>query len=335
MTTPASALSEVFAQDSLATRGGYELRVSLPSGEKLSVTATGSEPVARSTSGNIYNLICGFKPFAITSALATLESAGGLDLAAPVEWCPPSTATLHDLLTHTAGLEDPDALSYLSRSEAGRAHLRRAVKLRPLQRGDRPKFSEVGVLVVLDELLRERCCMSLVDAEDRLASAMGFTSTFGRRAGVAVEGVGTLLEITKNGRVIPFLHDRQSSFLDCESVTFLGGYSTVHEMAHFYAGLSALSGGLGVSGLPSASLWGSAMSFGGSPFTCGLMVPRHHEIASAPSDCLGQIGFMRSTLGFAVPGGISGFGVIRCIDFTSLDRLLQIWNRVVQRCLTL
>ena len=332
------SLGEIMAASFPSSREvGFVVSLRGPGGAEVAVTHAGELPVAAATAGPRFNLMCGFKPVAMLSAVAAMEAAGRFDADGVPGWHAGGCASWRDALGHRAGLGDPDALTFISQSEPARSTTARKVLARPVERTD-TAFSEIAILIHLDRLAMTYVSRPLPRCVDDLTASLGLPSTFCFSNGAPVREIGCLLDTdVPSGSALPFLQDRLAHFYGHYTTTYFGGYSTAAEMSAFYRSLTdCLVAERSLPGLPSGgtirSLLGGPAS--GSPPTAyegGCMRLSSHGIAGLGDGAFGHIGFMRTSLGFLAPeADLAGFAVVRDAGHTGLQARLEGWRTFVR-----
>lgn len=319
---------------------GFAVSLRGPAGAEATIAHAGELPVASATNGPRFNLMCGFKPVAMLSAVAAIEQAGRFDADDVPGWHAGGGASWRDALGHRAGLGKPDALTFISQSEPARSTTARHVLARPVER-TRPAFSEVAILIHLDRLTATYASRPLPQCVDDLTASLGLPSTFCFSNRAPVREIGCLLDTdVPSGTALPFLHDRLPHFYGHRTTSYFGGYSTAAEMSAFYRSLADCAvTGRSRPGLPSGATVGSLLRRPDrdSPPTAyegGCMRLSSHGITGLGDGAFGHIGFMRTTLGFFDPeADLAGFAIVRDAGHTGLEARLEGWRTFVREVL--
>jgi CubicO group peptidase (beta-lactamase class C family) len=214
------------------------------------------------TTDTIFRVYCSIKPVA-TLAVAHLVDSGVLDLDEPLQPRLPSfqvlargDVTLRHVLTHTAGLQYPSALSMELMPPGERRPFLERFRGEPGWRvGVDPAYSEyfgwhlLGFLVeeVTGEPLREHL-------RDRVLDPLGLHDMWVGMTGAEytanLERLGVNYDLHGGWQAFPVLIERAERFC-CETNCAYGGYSTARELARLYAALLAQLQGAVVPALPS------------------------------------------------------------------------------------
>lgn len=315
---------------------GFAVSLRGPGGADAAITHPGKLPVAAATSGPRFNLMCGFKPVAMLSAVAAVEQATRFDADDVPGWDAGGGASWRDALGHRAGLAYPDALTFISQSEPARSTTAQHVLARPVER-THTAFSEVAILIHLDRLAAMYATPPLPQCVEDLAAELGLPSTFCFSNRAPVREIGCLLDTdVASGTALPFLHDRLPHFYGHRTTTYFGGYSTAQEMSAFYRSVAdCLMTGQSLPGLPSGatvkSLFGRSDSGASpTPYEGGCMRLSSHGITGLGDGAFGHIGFMRTSLGFFDPdSGLAGFAIVRDAGYTGLQARLEGWQTFI------
>ena len=248
--------------DGLFSRGA-QLCV-MVDGEPVLDYAFGSAGLGRDvTTDTIFRVYCSIKPVA-TLAVAHLVDSGLLDLDAPLDPQLPGfqvlargDVTLRHVLTHTAGLQYPSAISMeLMPPDERRPFLERYRGEPGWRVGVDAAYSEyfgwhlLGFLVeqITGEPLREHL-------RDRVLGPLGLRDMWvgmtSAEYALNLERLGVNYDLHGGWRAFPVLIERTERFC-CETNCAYGGYSTARELARLYAALLAQLQGTAVAALPSA-----------------------------------------------------------------------------------
>jgi hypothetical protein len=325
---------ECFAQ---AATFGYSVAISGPRGA-FRADDPGATDLARAVHGTTFNLVCGLKPFIALASVGMLERCGvdaPYHLAVGRTATPEEPVTLDVLLAHQCGLGEPTALEYLRGSERRRGHQRESIRSTPIARKTTTSYSEVAMLVLLDDHLRKLCGRDLHEAVAESAQLLRLTDTFVESSG-ARESIGCFIEFQSNGRAIPLLHDRTPQFYCRRSIGYVGGFASSTDLCRFYCALLPGLRGENVVGLPTARYLAALLDRDGrylhgdgssAIYRAGLMANlRSHGICTASAAGLGHMGFVRASFGYCEPeSGLALAGVVKGIDFHRLDRMTHGW----------
>jgi CubicO group peptidase (beta-lactamase class C family) len=249
-------------EDGLFSRGA-QLHV-MVDGETALDYALGSAGLGNDvTTDTVFRVYCSIKPVT-TLAIAHLVDAGELDLDAPLHERLPGfqvlergDVTLRHVLTHTAGLQYPSAVSMeLMPSDERRSFLERYRGEPGWRVGVDAAYSEyfgwhlLGFLIeaVTGEPLREHL-------RDRVLDPLGLHDTFvGMTASeynANLERLGVNYDLHGGWQAYPMLIERTERFC-CETNCAYGGYTTARELARLYAALLAQQLHSSVPAMPSA-----------------------------------------------------------------------------------
>lgn len=310
---------------------GYTVAACSRTGSAAVAHHPGSWPIAESTFGEIYSLVCGFKPVIAMSLLRAVE--GSADYLR--DGVGPAARRVVSALEHRLDLPEYDALDFIARSDESRrqsleaysTHLETA-RILPYHRygavlslaAAKLAASRLGVDADLATLVEDFC------------GAAGMTDAFCRRS--RASRVGCLLDIDQDtGRVYGLLHDWEDRFLDGWWTGYVGGYSSAASMATYYRGVAAVAAGRAVDGFPAPEFIGHLSDIDASgEYWLGheTRVASANEDARLAARCLlGHAGFGGSSLGFAdVDSGVGAFVVIRALTWSD-DGNAQAWRNLI------
>jgi CubicO group peptidase (beta-lactamase class C family) len=222
--------------------------------------ALGDAGIGKVASNTLFRIYCASKPIAAVAA-AGLVDDGHVDLDAPLARVLPSVhaftagVTLRHLLTHTAGLFQPDAFSFELIPDAQRARIVDHLALpagwrlgRDAAYSDYVGWHLIGRAL---EALTGRPLRELL--RDRVLDPFGMKETFiGMTDGefaANTERIGTNFDL-RHGRSLPLLLERARRWcIDCNCAH--GGYTTARDLARFYSRLLDQLETGGDPGLPS------------------------------------------------------------------------------------
>jgi hypothetical protein len=254
----------------------------------------GSLPIARSTSGRVYNWYCALKPLICWSYDEGPEAA---------------LLTAHRV--HVGA--DVNAFSYLNASDDQRHQMWRAVLRSPQTTSEIASYQEIATLM----LLEQRGGEPIHAAVDRLCATLSLPNTFVRRPNLDPATVGCLIEHSTGRSSLPMMQDRLRTFYDSDHLKYLGGYSTVNDLVRFLAH-AVTSHRFAVGPPPSFS-----RGFMVDLRTWGIDVSDHLSV--------GHVGFLRTSLLYAEP--TTGFvfaGVQRAVLHEGYEALPARWSQLVR-----
>jgi CubicO group peptidase (beta-lactamase class C family) len=249
-------------EDGLFSRGA-QLHV-MVGGETVLDYAFGSAGLGNDiTTDTLFRVYCSIKPVA-TLAVALLVDDGALDLDAPLNDPLPGfqvlqrgDVTLRHVLTHTAGLQYPSAVTMeLMPTDERRPFLERFRGEPGWRVGVDAAYSEYFGWHLLGFLIEEVTREPLRDhLRDRVLDPLGLRDTWvGMTAAeytANIERLGVNYDLHGGWQAYPMLIERTERFC-CETNCAYGGYTTARELARLYSALLAQLQHSSVPALPSA-----------------------------------------------------------------------------------
>lgn len=293
--------------------------------DRFELSIPGELGVARTVDGRIFNWVCGMKP------VTSMAVAGALT---PRELSLPGRAGIPPLriLAHQySGTRSLSALEFLNASDEQRhAHHGEVLRSR-VDEELASTFHEVSMLMLAENELDTELGLAV----QNLCSATGMHETFVGPVTLAPENVGCLIEYRRRSQAIPLMHDRSDDFLQSRWLQYVGGYSSVSDIAKFYRKLLEVYGGNSIHGFPPSDIIRSELDSvpTGQSFRLGMMV-NLDAWGIKPSACrsFGHIGFMRSSIAYVEPDtGFVFAGVRRAVEFEEQDHLPSRWTELISR----
>ncbi|GIU84954.1 MAG: hypothetical protein KatS3mg008_1729 [Acidimicrobiales bacterium] len=280
----------------------------------------------------LFNLHCATKPVvavAVAAALERAQLAPSMRVAQLLDVDHPSPITVRDLVSHTAGLDEPDAFSCYVKDPADLEIELNPVSLLDATEVGVPAYSEVAAWHLLAEVLRtltgRDAATHLTEELEslRLADSIWFeaqaTST-SKHASFS-DRIGCYFD-TNTG--LPLLHDLVERFWGRSLNISVGTYASISGLGRWYLALLETLNGARLPAMPSSDylrMWLSQdrgrmfdrkllrkCSFAGG-FMTGL---RDHNFGTAPSTtAFGHSGFLGNSFVLAEPETGTVIGCLR------------------------
>lgn len=252
-------------------------------------------------------------------------------------------ATPRDLLNHAGGMVRPRALdAYLT-------PLHERLDLVLNGRTDEVGYSEYAAWRLLDELVTEiRRQTALKVVAELVVEPLGLGSSLQYDMPYADQ----LAPVLGRGAIFPFLPTRKleswhdnALYMTSRDRLVSGAYTTAYTLARLYDRLNAVVNGRNVSGLPSPSALGDALTRGRGrvaditlnrtcDFAGGFMVDlAHHGMAaSLPSSSFGHTGFTGAVFAITNPATSKSLAVIFNGVNAGTDDAQYMYRRYSQFC---